>query len=288
MMKVSSISKDQLQERRQLLRRRRRIQITQSLWRLLALGFLAIGVFWGATRPVWLVQSAAQIRIEGNEILSDEAIKTLISIEYPQPLMQIKPNHLAHQLQQRAPIRKATVVRQIFPPRLIIYLQERKPVAQALTEAAAVYGNSQYVQPGLLDAEGVWMPRSSFTLLDATPELPKLIIQGMRADYRQQWSQLYQAICHSPVEVTQIDWRDPSNLVLHTELGVVRLGPFSYRFSAQLAALNRMRMLSEQLSRQQIAYIDLSNPEAPSVQLFQANGPNYGSNQLHEKSEEKL
>jgi cell division protein FtsQ len=90
----------------------------------------------------------------------------------------------------------------------------------------------------------------------------------MKPQHQADWPTLYQAVQDSPVRVTEIDWRQPSNLILQTELGSVHLGPFSGKFSAQLAALDQMRQLPDQLNGQQFAYIDLRNPKAPTLQMM--------------------
>jgi cell division protein FtsQ len=56
---VSPISHDQLQARRKTLRRRRRLSLGQSLWRWVAMAGLTGAVFWGVTRPVWLINRLA-------------------------------------------------------------------------------------------------------------------------------------------------------------------------------------------------------------------------------------
>ena len=57
---LSNISRDQLSARRQTLRRQRRHVIAKVLWRFLALSGLTTAIFWGTTRPVWLIQDSNQ------------------------------------------------------------------------------------------------------------------------------------------------------------------------------------------------------------------------------------
>lgn len=274
MAEVISISQSELQQRRSNLRRRRRLQLIQKIWQIWALVALTGGIFWGVSHPIWLIRDANQIEVEGNQILSDQAIKTLIALDYPQSLIQIKPEALAQALQGQTPITSASVVRQLFPPRINIYVEERYPVAQAIPTASTARNTpseNQYVQPGLLDQEGIWMPRSSFTLLDNAPILPELKVFGMRPSYRKHWPNLYQTIRQSPVDIKKIDWDNPNNLILYTHLGPVHFGPYSYRFKKQLAVLDHLRTLPEQIDISHIAYIDLRDPDAPSVQFSSAS-----------------
>lgn len=282
---LSHISRDQLQSRRQTLRRQRRRLIGQVLWRFLALSGLTTAIFWGTTRPIWLIQNPNQIIVGGNEMLSDKTIQDLIPLDYPQPLLKVEPEGLAEQLQNRAPIVSAKVSRQLLPPRLIIQVQERQPVAVVLpvsvtsSEAKGI----DFLPAGLIDAEGAWMPQSSFLLSDRSLDLPELRLQGLQTQYRQYWPQVYEKIRQSPVKVYELDWRDPSNLVLQTELGVVYLGPFTPELGQQLATLDKMRNLPEQLEDTGVAHIDLTNPSAPSISVV-----NDQENPLGDAPEEEL
>lgn len=273
---ISPVSASDIRQRRQVLRRQRRLRIVQVLWQVWAMAALTGGLFWAFTRPMWLIQAAQQIDITGNELMSDQTLQSLVPLDYPQSLLKVSPESISRQLLARAPLTEATVVRHLFPPKLEVHVQERQPVAIALppsTDADAAPGDSYYVQVGLLDANGVWVPQSSFTGLADPAKLPHLEVKGMRSQYQKVWPELYQAIAQSPLQIDQIDWRDPTNLILHTELGPVHIGPYSYRFPEQLALLDQMRDLSQQLDNKQLAYIDLTNPDAPSVQIAQLSSP---------------
>ena len=268
------ISQTELIDRRQMLRRQRRIKILQTLWQAITISGLTAGLVWVATLPVWLIRSPDQIDIQGNQLLSTETIQTLLPIVYPQSLLEVKPQAVAAHLKAQAPIAEAIVSRRLFPSGLQIQVQERHPVAISLPDAPASQtaqdASPQSSQTGLLDANGIWMSQASFTL-DQTSSLPTLKVRGMRENYRSAWIHLYQTVSNSPVEILEIDWREPSNLILHTELGIVHCGPYTPKFAEQLAILDRMRHVSDYLNNQEIVYIDLNNPDAPAVQILQAN-----------------
>lgn len=123
---------------------------------------------------------------------------------------------------------------------------------------------------GLLDDRGFWIDRADLVHLDSNAPLPSLVVLGKREDYRSLWPQLYQTLQTSPVAIQQIDWRDPNNLILQTDLGPVHCGPFGSQFQTQLAVLDRMRELTNHPEKQQLAYIDLSRPNAPYLQMRNA------------------
>lgn len=262
---IASVSQAQISNRRQQLRRARRVKFFQALWRSLMVGGMASGLIWAITLPDWVIRQPEQIDIEGNQFLSTQAIRSLLPLSYPQSLWRVEPQAIAESLEDAAPIAEATVTRQLMPPGLIIQVQERQPVAIA-------QGQTQTTsEPGFLDERGVWMPQSSYRSLKADVELPTLQVRGQNEHYRPYWSQVYPVVHHSPVKVLEIDWRNPANLILKTELGNVHLGSDSSQLAEQLAVLDRMRQLPTQLQPSQIAYIDLKNPDRPVIQMNTAS-----------------
>jgi cell division protein FtsQ len=272
MANIASVSQTELTTRRKKLRRARRIKSFQSLWRSLLAGGMATSLVWAITLPNWVIRKPEQIVIEGNHFLSSKTIRSLLPLSYPHSLLQVQPQAIAKSLESQAPIVKATVSRQLMPPGLTIQVVERKPVAiaQAPTSQNAKTSNPTS-SSGLLDEQGVWLPKSSYTQLEQSPELPTLKVIGSNAQYRPYWSEVYQAVIHSAVKVFEIDWQDPSNLILKTELGNVHFGPYSSRFSEQLGVLDRMRELPTHIQQSKIAYIDLKNPDFPAIQMTKGN-----------------
>lgn len=279
MTSIVSVSPADLNHRRQTLRRLRRRQIGHQIWRAIALGSLASGLVWGASQPVWVIREPEQIAIEGNQLLSDRTIRSLLPLSYPDSLLRIEPQALAEQLEsQQSVIAKATVTRQLFPPGLTVQIQERHPVAIALSQrysANQSFGTPQGKTPsqtgtvGLLDKKGDWIPWKNYADIEKSLPLPTLKIIGSRQQYLSYWSQLYQVVDRSPVKVSEIDCQNPDNLILKTELGTVHVGPYTTQLAEQLKVLDRMRQLSAKLNGRQIAYIDLKKPAAPAIQLVE-------------------
>ena len=272
-----------------MLRRHRYLKVFQAVWRTLAVSGLLGGLVWATTRPNWVLSESNQIVIEGNQRLSKQTIQSLLPLSYPQSLLRIKPEAIAKSLEAQPPIAEATVNRQLFPPGITIQVLERVPVALAVggglsptaTKPSIVNPPSTSLSNstgavGLLDQYGVWIPLQSYGL-SSNLKLPNLKVVGLPEQYRPYWSQLYQAVSHSPIKVFEIDFQDPANLILKTELGSVHLGSYSSRLAEQFNILAQMRQLPSQLSVSQIAYIDLKNPAAPSLQMNQAK-PDVKSN----------
>lgn len=233
---------------------------------------ITVGVIWLVTLPDWMLSDPSQVVIEGSKSLSPDMIRAMLPISYPQSVLALQPEALARQLEAEAPIADATVTRRMFPPRVIVHIQERHPIA-------VVYADPQNSLPlpqgkfehlvatALLDSEGTWIPYEQYVNLNPSQKLPNLKVVGIQEHYRTQWKSLYDTLSRSPIKVTTIDWREPSNLILHTNLGLVHCGPFGTRFAEQLKILDQMRKLPDSLETEKIAYIDLSNPDMPMLEL---------------------
>ncbi len=267
-------SSQDLAQRRQQLRARRRAKLLKAVWRSLAMTGLAAGTVWLATSPIWLIKSDQQIEITNTQQLSDANVKALLPVPYPQSLLKVKPNDLADRLEAYAPIQSAVVSRRLVPPRLTVKVTERVPVAVAIPDTAqpieALANHPMpFVEPGLIDDQGYWMPRNSFHDLGADESLPALSVKGMRPGDEAAWRSLYQIISHSPMSVTAIDWTKPSNLILKTDLGTVHFGPYSKKFAVQMAALDQMRSIPEKVNAAKVHHINLQDPDNPVIEFSQ-------------------
>ena len=111
------------------------------------------------------------------------------------------------------------------------------------------------------------------SLLNPNFKPPALKISGQLDNYRPHWAKFYTLIRQSPVKVLEVDWNDQTNLILKTELGAVHFGAYSNNFAQQLKALDQMRHLSSRVKPTEIAYIDLRNPDSPTIQMNTSKTP---------------
>ncbi|KAB8318998.1 FtsQ-type POTRA domain-containing protein [Tolypothrix campylonemoides VB511288] len=279
---IVSVSRTDLEGRRKKLRQKRHMKIIQGIWQTFAVSSLAGGLLWMATQPIWVLRTPKDIDISGNRLLSREAIQSLLVVSYPQSLWRIEPYGIAESLKQQPTIAQATVSRRLFPPGLIVQINERVPVAIAYSEDSHTIVQSRREQPntdsdhkkvsvGLLDASGVWIPVEKYTSLNPNLRLPSLKVFGLPEQYRPYWEQLYHALIQNSVNVMEIDFQDPTNLILKTELGNIHLGTPSSLLPEKIKVMAQMRHLPAQLNPNQVEYIDLKNPEFPLVQMNQKN-----------------
>ncbi|MFK8185616.1 MAG: cell division protein FtsQ/DivIB [Phormidesmis sp.] len=284
--KRNAPSRQELKRRRQYLRDKRRHNFYKTVWRSLAVLGLAIGSIRLATSPIWYISQADQIAVSDNQLLSDENIQALLPIAYPQSLLGVAPEALADSLEAHDPIASATINRRLLPPGLHVRVRERQPVAVVIPDTtqplkAIPDQPVPFEEPGLIDATGYWMPRNSFQklgveILPNSAAMPNLVVKGMQAKHKSEWRTMYQIIQTSPVKITAIDWTKPSNLVVQSEFGEVRLGPYGREFEKQLAALDQIRNLDTQVNPERVAYIDLQDPNNPVIQILQATSGTAG------------
>ncbi|NMG10738.1 FtsQ-type POTRA domain-containing protein [Brasilonema sp. UFV-L1] len=268
---IISVSRSDLEGRRKKLRQKRQMKIIQTIWQTITVSSLAGGLLWIATQPIWVLTTPKDIEVYGNHLLSRETIHSLLVLAYPQSLWRIEPHKIAESLKQQPTIAQATVSRRLFPPGLIVQIQERVPVAiaQSRREKGNTDSAHKKVSVGLLDANGVWIPIEKYTSGDPNLQLPSLKVFGSLEQYRPYWTQLYHALSQSSVNVKEIDFQDPTNLILETELGNIHLGAPSSLLPEKIKVMTQMRNLPAQLNPTQIEYIDLKNPDFPLVQMNQ-------------------
>lgn len=250
-----------------------------SLWQMLAMCGLLGGLIWAMTRPNWILRDSNQIMIEGNRLLPRQVILSLLPLNYPKWLLQISPEELSQAVESNAAIADVNVTRKLFPSGLVIQVEERVPVAIAITTLDPT--PNPKVSMGFLAPDGVLIPQQSYPpqVLQFL-KLPNLKVIGAPESYRSYWTPLYQAVSHSSVKITQIDCQDRGNLILKTELGIVHLGPYTTQLAEQFKVLEQMRQLPRQLNLSQIDYIDLKNPASPLVQMYPKKSSKAPSDQL--------
>jgi len=267
---IASVSRQDLAQRRQKLRRQRQARIITAVWRTFAVTCFAGGLFWISVQPIWILRTPRQVVMKsGNHLLPEKTIKSLLKLSYPQSLWRIQPDAIAKSLQQQPAIAQVYVSRRLFPPGLMINIEERVPVAiaQSLPQSSNSLAKNR-TSLGLIDAEGVWMPLDKYISLSGNLKLPILRVIGSPEQYQSYWSELYQAISQSYVKVTEVDCQDASNLILKTELGKVHLGIANSQLNEKIKVLSQIRHLPSKLNLSQVEYIDLKNPAIPLVQMI--------------------
>jgi cell division protein FtsQ len=262
-----SASPDELKYRRQQLRQKRRIKTVQTLWRLLCMGG-TIGVLaWLFNQSTWKITQPEQVQIVGNRYLSETAIRSGLSLQYPQWLIQLEPAKIKQKLLIQGGIVGVDVERRLFPPQVTIRVEDRPPVAGVILPA-----NSNLPQ-STIDFRGITTPIDRY--LPTNRPAPKLKVMVAETGTCPHWAQIYPTIQASPVAIGIVDCRNLQDLRLQTEIGEVRLGSYqqAQRFTAQIQKLDRLRNLPQEVKPRSVGYVDLENPDRPKVQLKEVEAP---------------
>jgi cell division protein FtsQ len=265
-----TVSRIDLAQRRRKLRRQRRVRIFQLIWQTFAVGSLASGLWWLAIQPMWVLKNYQDIEVEGNQLLSSEAVQLQTGLVYPRSLWRIQPSQITESLKHQPIIADAVVSRRLFPPGLVIHIQERIPVAIAYDsdpKTSPDLTEAKKIKKGLLDADGNWIPLDKYITMNPNAKMPNLKVMGSPQQYASFWTSLYQAVSQSQVSITEIDYEDSSNLILKTELGLVHLGAPTSRLGEQIKTLAKLRHLPNKVNPNKMEYIDLKNPDSPLVQM---------------------
>jgi cell division protein FtsQ len=263
---IASVSRRDLAQRRQKLRRRRRIKIIQTIWQTIAVSALASSLLWVTVQPAWVIKTNKDVEVSGNQLLKDEFVREHLELPYPRSLWRIEPSKIATSLEKMPAIAHANVTRRLFPPGLIVEVKERIPIAVAQKSDFSANGTKK-TTVGLIDITGILMPIEAYQSVHSNFKLPTLKIIGSVEQYRGFWTQLYQTLSQSSLKVSEIDCQDPTNTILKTELGKVHLGAIGPQLPQQIKVLIQMRDLPRQVNTNQIEYIDLKNPESPFLQF---------------------
>ena len=258
-------SPEQLKQRRRQLRQQRRVRVVKSLWRFGCMCGILTGVAWVATRRAdWTIATPEQIRIEGNQYLTDRTIRSMLAVRYPQSIVELAPASLTEQMLAHGSIASARIERGVLPPHLLVQVRDLPPVARIMQDETT---ESQLV----VDERGRSQPISNYRDL-VQQSLPKLRLRLPDRGDCPGWPQLYRAVRTSPVAIGIIDCRNPQNLILQSEVGKVRLGSSEEesRLHSQIQQLDRLRNWRKYTDPLEVDYIDLGNPDAPKLQLKQS------------------
>jgi cell division protein FtsQ len=248
-----------------------------SSWRFSATIALLSTLALLVRQPYWQLRSLEQITIEGNQLLSDQQIKTQLSLQLPLNLWHIQPKALEQILlqgtQPRLPVSSdlessraslflsVVVHRRLIPAGLDIQVKERQPVARCTVNGI----------PGFVDQQGYWFSFPPAPAQIQNPSLPSLTLLGCEQHPPHKWASLLNLLQESTIPIHSIDWSGDT-LLLETAIGKVHFGVFTDQISVQIATLNQMRDLKSYFNydASEIDYIDLSSPTVPTIQLTPA------------------
>lgn len=263
----NTVSNKGLKTRRDEIKKEQKRQNFIAITRSLMILSLTVGVFWVLTLPNWVIRDSKQINLQGNDLLSDDELRSLIPLQYPQSLLKLSTSQLTENLQKKVPLANVVVTRELLPPSLTIKVTEKKPVAIALASVVSPKTKKlELKRIGYVDKDGIFVDNEVYKQLQKkSAQLPSLKVLGTPQVYLPYWQDLYNLINQSSVKISEIDWQNPTNLILTTELGKVHIGAYNSKFPQQLMTLEKLKVVTSKIPRERIIYIDLTDPEMPSI-----------------------
>jgi cell division protein FtsQ len=248
-------------QRRQELRRQRRLERLAEIWRLLALIAAATGLGWVLLRHGWMLQSPAQVTVQGTVGLGRDQVIRAGDLRFPQPLLDLDPADLRRRLAAQLPVDQVVVQRHMLPAGLTIRLHPRVAVARAQRRTSAGLEN------GFVDRTGRWISARQQAMGGAAVTSP-LWITGWQERYQPGLEVLLQQLPASAA-VTQLRFRPEGDLwLVSSRLGLVRFGTLDDRLQRRLQVLDHLAAdLPKTPAMHGSRAIDLDDPEHPELLL---------------------
>ncbi|MGK7909995.1 MAG: cell division protein FtsQ/DivIB [Synechococcus sp.] len=277
MSELKSTTRTHLKERRQQVRQQLRHQLQSRLWRWTLTAGLLVGGVYVARLPCWKVQVANSVRIQGNDLLDDRDILAFVPPIDSLYIWQVEPHRVEAAMLENPFLKSVSVRRQLFPPHISAEVEERQAIA-----VGRVAGT-----PGFIDTEGQWVDSTDLSVESAS-EWPTLIVMGWEPAQKRDWAELLFVLQHSVVAIRTVDWRNPTNLILQTELGEVHFGqlpegthpdtplgrsPLARVVKERLQGLNQLSGLYDgpcNCQPSDVDYINMSHPQLPTIALTDA------------------
>ena len=216
-----------------------------------ASGILAILFF-----PHWQIKEQSQIRINSDRLIDPLVIQNTLEITYPQSILTIPTQNLKTQLQDIPVFNSVRVTKNIFPPFIDIYIQEKIPVATVIADGKI----------GFLDSQGTWLNPEFYNYQRANLPITSIKVINFQSQYHQTWSKLYSLITAYPmIDIKEVHWDEMGSLSLVTKNCKVILGSDSSLLNNQFAILASFNDSDNSLQLTNVAQIDLTNPNIPFI-----------------------
>lgn len=230
-----------------------------ALWRSCLLVSCVLSLGFLSACPLWKIEDREQIDLTGQKIVGRETVYDVLKFPYPQLIWTVDISNLTKKVESIPSVEAVNIKRQILPPKLIISLQERVPVAVATSEG----------KMGFLDIDGKWVGQEFYSNIEHNFALPKLVVHNYQLRYQKSWITLYELISLYPeLKIKEIQWNPSGSLFLQTKIGRVSLGTNSSRLEKQFEIMLKLQNLGDRIARNQIAYLDLSNPDVNLIQRY--------------------
>lgn len=252
----------ELKQKLTLLKTKQRKLQRHYLYRSLVVSLFAGGILASILFGNWQIKDRSQIKIIGDRFINSAIISDSINIPYPQSIITIPSQQIESQLQSIPALQAVQVIKTIFPLSINIYLQERIPVATAISLGKV----------GFLDSQGVWLEPILYNHQQANFSSIEIKVVDFQPKYSTVWSEIYSLITAYPtLDVQEVHWEDGGNLFLVTSRFKVIFGADYSLLKRQFATLASFPDLATNQDLQNISQIDLTNPDVPFLEQYSEN-----------------
>ena len=251
---MTTHSSSELQQKLSRLQKRQQTRQRCYLWRSLFVSGVASSILTLATSSYWQIKSSSQVIVNGDRDLAVNAIEGFLNVSYPQSIVTVSTGQINRRLETISALESVRVTKSLFPPAVRIYLQERVPVATAVSSGKI----------GFLDRHGVWLDPNFYQ--DSATILPNNSIKvvNFMPQYSILWSEIYSLIiAYQTIDVREVHWDERGNLWLVASQFKVFLGSDSSLLKRQFTALASFPNSNSERSLHRVTQIDLSNPDVP-------------------------
>lgn len=247
-----------LQKKLSLLKAKQRNVQRHYLYRSLIVTTLAAGTLVASLSESWQIKTQSQVILEGDRFVADSAIFNTLKITYPQSIVTFASQDIESQLRSIPALQSVKVSKTLFfPPLVTIYLQERTPVAIALSSGKV----------GFLDSQGVWLEPALYNYTENNLSLIKIKVVNFKPQYSKVWSEIYSLIVAYPtIAVKEVHWDNVGNISLRANNLKVILGSNYSLLPKQFATLASFPDFTSHKKLENTAQIDLTNPDTPFLE----------------------
>tara|TARA_B100001989_G_scaffold63402_1_gene42741 strand:+ start:41 stop:766 length:726 start_codon:yes stop_codon:yes gene_type:complete len=202
------------------------------------------------------------IRISGNEFLSQNDVINNSSLKFPIRLIFIKTNLLEKELKQNLSLKHVSVSRQIFPFGLKIEVNTRIPIAYAER-----IKNEEKIL-GFVDKDGIFINKQN--TFEKNLDNINIQVFGWKEKFKKILSKIFIAQKNYEFEIVKITF-SPSGFVTVEEkdLKTIFLGFNPNLIDYQLQIINNLKNeLKKYYFFKKIDNIDLTDPNKPKIKVF--------------------
>ncbi len=248
-------------EKRQKLRIKHRNNQLLQLWRVVVCSSITYGLGVLVIKNGWSLIDVEQITVQGSSKIQAASIISASGFSFPKPLFAINPKQLKINLLKELPIRSLQIERRLFPPKLTIIIQERKPVAFA--DRRGIEGKEK----GMLDKNGNWMPIRMAPKTDLP--LSNVYVEGWVETQKNLISILLENKDKLGSPLTKIILSPNGEISLKTKkFQVVQLGASNLPIKKQIKALYQLSInLPAKLVNKKNIILDIRDPSKPELQI---------------------